>query len=238
MKTPVSKKPRYYLSQVIKETGIKADTLRAWERRYGLPQPERTDGRQRLFSDYDLETIKWLLARQNEGMRISQAVAQWREFEAQDHDPLGEPIAAMIYPQENLSTIRDQWIEACMDFDELTAERILNQAFAQFSFEAVCFEVLQSGLAQIGSMWYQGRASVQQEHFASELAMRRLQSLISAAPQPLRDETILVGCPPDEDHTFMAERQIKPWSRAKKEALIAGDWELLRLLAKKAKYCR
>ena len=43
---------------------------------------------------------------------------------------------------------------------------------------------------------------------------------------------------PDEDHAFMAEQRIKPWSRGKKEALIAGDWGLLRQLAKKPKYRR
>ena len=41
---------------------------------------------------------------------------------------------------------------------------------------------------------------------------------------------------PDEDHAFWAEQQIKKWSRGKKEALIAGDWDLLRWLAKKPKF--
>ena len=40
----------------------------------------------------------------------------------------------------------------------------------------------------------------------------------------------------DEDHAFLAEQQIKKWSRGKKEALIAGDWDLLRWLAKKPKF--
>ena len=41
---------------------------------------------------------------------------------------------------------------------------------------------------------------------------------------------------PDKNHAFLAEQQIKKWSRAKKEALIAGDWDLLRWLAKKPKF--
>lgn len=41
---------------------------------------------------------------------------------------------------------------------------------------------------------------------------------------------------PDKDSAFQAERQIKNWSRAKKEALIAGNWDLLRWLAKKPKF--
>ena len=82
MKSSTSTKdPKYNLSFVLKETDIKADTLRAWERRYQLPTPVRTDGGHRLFSDYDIEIIKWLKAKQKEGMSISRAVDLFRELE-------------------------------------------------------------------------------------------------------------------------------------------------------------
>ena len=71
-----------------------------------------------------------------------------------------------------------------------------------FPVEAVCVEVLQKGLSEIGRLWYENRASVQQEHFASGLAMRRLDALLSATPAPTRNATILVGCAPDEWHVF------------------------------------
>ena len=71
-----------------------------------------------------------------------------------------------------------------------------------FPVEAVCMEVLQKGMAEIGGLWYEDRASVQQEHFASGLAMRRLDALLSASPAPSRNHTVLVGCPPNEWHTF------------------------------------
>jgi methanogenic corrinoid protein MtbC1 len=210
---PISKKPIYNLNLVLQETGIKADTLRAWERRYHLPQPKRTEGGHRLFSDFDIETIKWLIARQEEGMRISQAVQLWREIESNEQDALLsttiDPLMehrAVITEQEsaNLVHIRNRWIQACLNFDESTADQLLTQSFAQFTMETVCVEILQFGLSEIGSLWYQGKASVQQEHFASELAIRRLQSLVTAAPQPIRKRTVLVGCPPDENHTFSA----------------------------------
>jgi hypothetical protein len=57
-------------------------------------------------------------------------------------------------------------------------------------------------MVEIGSLWYENGASVQQEHFASGLAMRRLDSLLSASPAPTRNQTVLVGCPPNEWHTF------------------------------------
>jgi hypothetical protein len=71
-----------------------------------------------------------------------------------------------------------------------------------FPVEAVCMDVLQKGMAEIGGLWYEDRVSVQQEHFASGLAMRRLDALLSASPAPSRTQTVLVGCPPNEWHTF------------------------------------
>lgn len=58
MEINLNKSPAYNLKVVVAETGIKPDTLRAWERRYGLPNPHRTEGRHRLYSDYDMATIK------------------------------------------------------------------------------------------------------------------------------------------------------------------------------------
>ncbi len=62
--------------------------------------------------------------------------------------------------------------------------------------------ILQKGMSEIGNLWYENRASVQQEHFAAGLAMRRLDALLSASPAPTRNLTLIVGCPPDEWHTF------------------------------------
>lgn len=83
-----SKSALYNLQAVLKETNLKPDVLRAWERRYGLPKPERTAGGHRLYSEYDIATIKWLRARQEEGLSISRAVELWKEISDSGHDPL------------------------------------------------------------------------------------------------------------------------------------------------------
>ena len=194
----------FNLKAVIKETGIAADTLRAWERRYGLPLPERTPGGHRLYSEYDIQTIKWLINKQEDGLSISRAVDLWMETRDSGEDPLAElqPAVVSEIPAGNLENARLAWIQACLAFDETKADQILNQAFAADSVEIVCMEVLRRGLFDIGELWYQDRASVQQEHFASGLATRRLDTLIDAAPAPTRRESILLACPPEEQHIF------------------------------------
>jgi len=199
----ISTTPTYNLKAVIKETGIAADTLRAWERRYGLPMPDRTPGGHRLYSQHDIEIIKWLMAKQEEGLSISRAVDLWNELTASGEDPLPAPIPQPVtIPSANLEAVRKQWLDACMDFDESTAEQVLNQAFALYPLETVCVEVIQRGLNAMGEMWYHAKATVQQEHFTSALAQRRLDALIAAAAPPTRPQTILIGSTVSEQHTF------------------------------------
>src|SRR5512142_1671050 len=149
--------PAFNLKVVLKETGIAADTLRAWERRYGLPLPERSAGGHRLYSQRDIETIKWLMKRQTEGLSISRAVDLWNEQIASGVDPLAGPAqTAMLTtaampaqyqtPDTTLDSLRTRWVEACMEFSELAAEQVLNQAFSMFPVEVVCIEVLERGM--------------------------------------------------------------------------------------------
>jgi len=206
----ISRKPRYNLNLVLQETGLKADTIRAWERRYGLPQPSRTEGGHRLYSEFDLQTLIWLIARQKEGLRISQAADYWRELIDSGEDPLKtgpEPSMPAISSQssgadETLDQLQDQWLEYCFSYDETNSDQILSQAFAQYPVHTVCTELILPGLKKVGELWYQGEISVQQEHFTSEIASRKLQALISAAPNPVHKQRILLGNPPGEHHTI------------------------------------
>ncbi|MCE1255781.1 MAG: MerR family transcriptional regulator, partial [Anaerolineae bacterium] len=206
-----SDKPIYNLKAVLEKTGIKADALRAWERRYGLPEPQRSSGKQRLYSEYDVEIIKWLLTRQSEGMRISQAVESWKALSLSGLDPLDDTPILKRYLKENAGTVdisgnvdelRAQWIEACKNYNETLAEDILNQAFAISPIPTVCTQLLQQALRELGEMWYRGQVTAQQEHFASALCVRRLEALISATPRPQFEENLVLGCAPGEWHTL------------------------------------
>jgi methanogenic corrinoid protein MtbC1 len=212
--TAINDTPTYNLKVVLRETGIKADTIRAWERRYGLPEPERTAGRHRLYSQRDIEMIKWLMARQDEGLSISRAVNLWRSIEAEGRDPLQDE-AYQAAPQTAapaleisvgaaLDEIRQSWVDACLNFDEARADATLAHAFALYPVEVACTEILQKGISEIGQQWFFGKASVQQEHFASALAIRKIDTMISASPVPFQNEKVVVACPPGEDHTVPA----------------------------------
>jgi len=217
-----SSTPMYNLKAVVAETGLKPDTLRAWERRYGLPEPHRTPSGHRLYSEHDIRTLKWLIGRQQAGLSISHAVSYWQRLVEDGKNPFEMEQSTQDQAQSSsiistniensslngltspsiIDQLRQHWISACIAFDERQSEQILEQAFSIFSAETVCLKVLQQGIAEIGMGWLQGTITPQQEHFASSLAMRRLQTLISATPLAIKAERILIGCPPGEMHTF------------------------------------
>jgi DNA-binding transcriptional MerR regulator/methylmalonyl-CoA mutase cobalamin-binding subunit len=206
------KTPTFNMKAVVRETGIRPDTLRAWERRYDLPNPKRTTGGHRIYSQRDVDTLKWLMARQEEGLSISHAVELFKRLEEEGQDPiltsrLSRPSESgdsqpVIGAGDTIQEMRDAWLIACRSFDGPAAERILSQAFALFPPEKVWIEVLQEGMAEIGQGWYEGITTVQQEHFASALAMRRLEAMLAAMPIATQPGRVLIGCPPKEEHTF------------------------------------
>ena len=213
----------FNLKAVVRQTGIKPDTLRAWERRYGLPTPARSPGGHRLYSQRDIDTIKWLAARQREGLSIKRAVSLWQQIEAGGQDPLQEGAPGITRAEQvpvphlagqTLGQMRGAWLEACLAYDEQRAEQIVNQAFALYPPEAVAVDLLQKAVAQVGEGWYEGEVTVQQEHFCSGLIIRRLEALLMASPLPTRPGRILFACPPQELHiigplllTFLLRRR-------------------------------
>ncbi len=200
------KTPVYNLKVAIKETGLTPATLRAWERRYGLIKPYRSPGGHRLYTREDIEMLKWLVARQGEGLTISRAVELWKarspEVNRVSKEVPGDE-ETPITGESQLEKLRQRWISACLVFDDQAANQALDQAFAIAAPETVCIEVLKKGLAEVGTGWYSGTFNVQQEHFASAITIRRLNALLASAQSPHRPQTILAVCPIGEEHDFI-----------------------------------
>ncbi len=214
--------PTFNLKAVVRETGIKAETLRAWERRYGIPRPARSAGRHRIYSRRDIDTLHWLNRRRLEGLSISRAAERWQTLENEGRDPLQEQnmdpdqhifsgrfseVPQNEYGEsddidDQISTACAEWIAACIAFDEFEAQRILSLAFALFPVETVCLHVICEGLRRLGEEWHFARVTSQQVSFAAAQAMQRTKILLGASPPPSRPGLVLMACPPGEHHTF------------------------------------
>ncbi|MBI3942748.1 MAG: MerR family transcriptional regulator [Chloroflexi bacterium] len=197
------------------ETGINASTLRAWERRYGVPSPNRSDSGYRLYSQRDMAIIKWLKNQLENGITISQAVQMLDAMPGgQDSVPVEQEIetkpAESRRVREALSTasgeirnlpVLQEWLyQAFRDYDEPKAERILAEAFSMFSADDVCLRLLESTLVVIGDGWQRGEVSVAVEHFASAFVRRHILALVNAQPVETAGPRIAIGAAPGELH--------------------------------------
>ena len=183
--------PRYNTKAVVRETGVPADTFRAWERRYGMPMPHRTDTGQRLYSDHDVAVIRWLRDQTAAGLTISQAV---RLLDG------GGDGAAAAPPTADWGTLQTQLLDALLRLQVAPAEAVLGQAFAHYALEEVCLKLIQPVLVTIGSSWEHGTVSAGQEHFATNFLRRRLQALLAVYDVSAGVATIVAACAPGEHH--------------------------------------
>ena len=196
----ISDEPIYNAKAVTRQTGVTPATLRAWERRYGVLLPDRTAGGHRLYSARDIAAIKWLRQHTDEGMTISRAVVLLQhQLGRARFIPQVQVLTEAPQPARSLDTIRTDLYEALIDFDEATADEVLSEAYSLHPIEAVCVNVIQVALAQLGHDWAQGKITVAHEHFASNYLRRKLLALIDTGPST-RPGTIAIGAAPADMH--------------------------------------
>jgi MerR family transcriptional regulator, light-induced transcriptional regulator len=200
-------RPVYNTQAVVQRTGVPADTFRAWERRYGLPNPARTDGNQRRYSDRDVAMIAWLRDQTRSGLTISQAVELFRSREDRDDDlveefpsPDAERSAQVLDEHTGLSRYTRELVEALVAYDSRTASHVLEEALAIVPVEDVCLDVLQPALYEIGARWQRGEILISGEHFATSFAIRKLGSLFNLSRPEHGRGPVVASCLEGELH--------------------------------------
>lgn len=210
--------PLYNIKAVVQATNISPSTLRAWERRYNMCQPQRSGSGYRLYSDRDIAIIRWLKSQVDAGMSISQAVAwlQTLTDEAANGDtatlpdPAGfvQKAAVVMAPErldvQNFAALQARLLDALFAYDETTAEQILTSAFALYSIETVGEHIVLPAMIEIGEKWHNGELSVIREHYATNYLLHRLAALLRVVPNARTGPVIWIGCAPAELHEMGA----------------------------------
>jgi len=193
--------PIYNIKAVVQRTGIPADTVRAWERRYGLPHPARTPGGQRAYSERDIAVIGWLRQRTEEGMTISQAVSLLDALGPEQ--ALASPGPAPTGPRTHAAVVREL-LAAFLRYDQPAADAIIGEAFVLFGVEEAVSRVVRPTLVEIGELWHRGEIAVTTEHFASQFIKRKIAGLIGMYDNAHAPWTVIIGCAPHEQHEIGA----------------------------------
>jgi len=192
--------PLFNTKAVVQETGVSAATLRAWERRYGVPEPDRTGSNYRLYSEREIALVRWLKERVDAGVNISQAVELYRRMADGESVKTSLPMMTGGHQIPSFLESRKRLIEAFLHFDEREAERILNELFAIYTIEDVLSEVIHPAMVTIGELWHNGEIGIPTEHFASAYVERKIMALINAQPTNHDAPLIVSGCAPHEQH--------------------------------------
>ena len=169
--------------------GVQEETLRAWERRYDLLQPERSAGGYRLYSPADARRIRAMQAHMDRGLAAAQAAAL----------AVAESAREIVAPADP-AALREELVAAAEAFDATRFDALLDAAFAPGTVAGIR-DVVLPVLHEIGLRWERSEITVGHEHFASHLIERRLLTLArgwDAGHGPLA----LLACPSGERHTL------------------------------------
>ncbi len=198
-----SDNPRYTIKAVSSQTGVRPVTLRAWERRYDLLSPHRSDNRYRLYSDRDVAILRWVKNRVDGGVTISSAVNELRTFQNSGVWPEAVPALQpqTVRPQANPPEYYSRLLYTALTrHDESTAGDILREAHTLFDLTTICLDVITPCLIGIGEAWHRGEVRITTEHMATMFLRGKLMSLLQAYPTRRSAAYIIVGCAPSEQH--------------------------------------
>lgn len=173
------------IAAVARRTGIGADTLRKWERRYGVLRPSRTAGGQRRYDERDVSRVEWLRDRLSEGFRIGEAAALLER---------GGTGAAGTAEE-----LRDAIVRAAEAADAQQLASLVDQAFTLHDVETAIEEVAAPALRAVGDRWRNGAECIAEEHLLSETVQARLRSLLHDRRHAVRGTAVL-ACAPGERH--------------------------------------
>jgi len=177
----------YTIKRAADLTGVPEATLRAWERRYGMVRPERTDGGYRVYDDDDLDRLRQMRDLVAQGWAPRQAAEQVRPGPSG-----GQPPAT------------DEFVAAAAAGDVVGLRAVLQQASESASCESFVQDWLLPAVSDLGVAWSRGEVSVGGEHLAAHTVMRHLAGVFEAAGRHSVGQRVLVGLPAGARHEIGA----------------------------------
>jgi MerR family transcriptional regulator, light-induced transcriptional regulator len=186
---------RYSIRDLDKLSGIKAHTIRVWERRYGIVKPHRTDTNRRRYGDEDLRRIINISILRRNGFKISEIAG----FSDSDIEGKVSFLSKEVF---NSDTQIDSMVMAMIDLNGKAVNDLLNRSMMNRGLEETMTVLVFPFLKRIGVMWQTGSADIGSEHFVSNIFRRKLIASIDNLTPVLKPERkkIILFLPENELH--------------------------------------
>jgi len=179
------------IGELGRRVDVSPELLRAWERRYGLLEPARTEGGRRLYSAEDEHRVRAMQAHLESGLSAAEAA---RLALASD-----TPAALATGSGDALQREREALRQALDALNADAAHGVLDRVLGAFTLDTVLAGIVLPYLRDLGERWERGEASIGQEHFASNLIRGRLLALARGWERG-DGQSALVACASGEQH--------------------------------------
>ncbi len=207
---PEARVASYRIQKVAELTGVPQATLRAWERRYGIPTPSRTDSGYRLYGDAQVAEVLTMRRLCESGLAASEAAKEARATRRQAAAP--PPVRTKASPP--LGAVADRILAAVVAFDEHSLDRELMGLLLAGAPPDTVEEALVPAMRRIGQLWHDGELSVAQEHMASAHVGRFLRDVLHLGQPTASERRVVMACFAEEQHEFgllLAATWISAW---------------------------
>ncbi len=185
---------KYSIKELEQLSGIKAHTIRIWEKRHRLIDPARTPTNIRFYSDEDLKKIINVSLLNNNGVKISKIADM-------TNDQLNQKVLELSETRNDAAIHIDQLVVAMIDMEEEGFEKILNTLILRYGFERTITDVVYPFLEKIGILWQTQNITPAHEHFMSNLIRQKLIVAIDGLPIPSKaSKKVLLFLPEGELH--------------------------------------
>lgn len=202
----------YNIGVVARMTDIPAATLRVWERRYNFPETERTEGKHRLYAEKEIQRLRWVKARVDEGTQVRQAIRALRAAEADGDIAAAQP--ATTFPSGrtaeapggdsivnvHIGALREKLLDALLAHETGQADRVFDVAFTLYTPEDLIVDLIGPTWRDIGLGWAQGAIDIATEHLATNYLRQHLLAWMRSGPPPYAVAPIVLACAPGEWH--------------------------------------
>jgi DNA-binding transcriptional MerR regulator/methylmalonyl-CoA mutase cobalamin-binding subunit len=188
--------PGYSIRVAARLTGVSADKLRMWERRYGFPKPARNANKVRTYSEHDIERLMLVSRAMQAGCRVREAIAktpeELRELLAKASPAPAATAAEGLDVQTLLGALRAD------DPEHLRAE--LRRAVAVLGVRRFITDVAAPLVERVGEAWHDGTLEVRHEHLFSSVLSTQVRVLLSAYEDSRAAPTVVLTTLPGEQH--------------------------------------
>jgi DNA-binding transcriptional MerR regulator len=186
---------KYSIKDLEKLTGIKAHTIRIWEKRYNIVCPLRTTTNIRFYSDSDLKRLLNVSILNRNGFKISNIV---RLSKDEINHSVMEASAKFVNWESQIENL----IIAMIDLDENKFEKSISNSILKLGFDEAVSSIIYPFLEKVGLLWQIGTINPAHEHFITNLIRQKLIIAIDAENKSLRpnSKTFILFLPQGELH--------------------------------------